>query len=429
MPRERHAVNGAGGPRRVGVTGLGIVCPLGRSYPEVLARLRAGASGVRAVPEWGALGVRSLVAGTLPETAAWRRSAPVSKELLFGMSDAALYCALSAQDAVQDAGLQAADLRHPRVACIVGNGSFGMASSTFEHAKLAAAGQARRIPPFTVLQCMSSSASAAVANLLQVQGPSYSIAAACATSAHNIGHAFTLVRSGAADIAVAGGGEEVDGLIAAAFEGMRTALSTHFNETPERASRPFDSTRDGIVLAGGGGIVVLEALEHARARGARVRAEIAGYGATSDGHGWVTPRPDGAGAAACMRAAIADAGLDARAIDYVNVHATATVAGDKAEVQALRQVFGERMPAFSSTKSMTGHALAAAGVHELIFCIGMLEQGFVAPSINVEHLDAEFEGLPLVRQAEERALRTVLSNNFGFGGSNATLVLRHAAPA
>jgi 3-oxoacyl-[acyl-carrier-protein] synthase I len=413
--------------RRVVVTGLGVVSSLGRSYGDVMRRLRAGESGIRAVPEWGKLGVRSLVCGSLGDVDEMRRSAPIPKELLFGMSDAALYCALSALDAVQDARLTPSDLNTIRAGCIVGNGSFGMATSAHAYAKLAASGQARRISPFSVLQCMSSSASASVANLLKVLGPSYSIAAACATSAHNIGHACSLVRSGVVDIAVAGGGEEVDGLIAASFEGMRTALSVGYNDAPVKASRPFDASRDGLVLSGGGGIVVLEALDRAEARGARIRAEIIGYGATSDGHALVAPRPDGALAAACMRLALDDAGIQPDAIDYVNAHATSTVAGDKAEVEALRRVFGDRMPPFSSTKSMTGHALAAAGVHELIYCIGMLEQGFLAPSINIDRLDPDFEGLPLVREATSRAATTIITNNFGFGGTNASIVLRRAA--
>ncbi len=420
-------MNGSGG-RRVAVTGVGLVSCLGRSYDEVMRALRAGRSGVRAMPEWARLGVRSLVAGTPGDAAALRRSAAIPKELLFGMSDAALYCALSAQDAVRDAGLTAEALVSPRVACIVGNGSFAMATSGYEVAGMAMAGQSRRIPPYVVLQYMSSSASAAVTNLLQVLGPSYSIAAACATSAHNIGHACMLVRAGVVDVAIAGGGEEVDGLIAAAFEGMRNALSSGSNDKPEQACRPFCVRRDGVVLGGGGGIVVLESLGHARARGARVRAELVGYGASSDGHGLYAPRPDGAQAAGCMQAAIADAGLEPDDIDYLNAHATATPAGDRAEVQAMRIVFGERLPAVSSTKAMTGHALAAAGVLEMIYCIGMLEGGFLAPSINIDRLDPAFEDLPVVREASDRAPTTVLSNSFGFGGTNASLVLRRASP-
>jgi 3-oxoacyl-[acyl-carrier-protein] synthase-1 len=418
-----------GAERRVAVTGLGIVCCLGNAYADVVRRLRNGESGIRGVPEWAKLGVRSLVAGTLEGVDAKRRSAPIPKELLLGMSDAALYCALSALDAVRDAGLSEADLQSVRAGCIVGNAGHGMATMAYEHAKLAYAGQSRQIPPFSLLRYMSSSASASVANLLKILGPSYSIAAACATSAHNIGHAYALIRTGVIDIAIAGGGEEVNELVAATFEGMRTALSTGYNDTPEKASRPFDASRDGLVLSSGGGIVVLEALDHAQARGAKIRAEIIGYGATSDGHSLVAARPDGAQAGACMRMALDDAGLQPTAIDYVNAHGTSTFAGDAAEVQALRRVFGDRVPALSSTKSMTGHAMAAAGVHELIYCIGMLEQGFLAPSINIDTLDPAFEGLALIHQTVNRPATTMLTNNFGFGGTNASIVLRRAAEA
>lgn len=409
---------------RVVISGVGIVSSLGHSYADVIRRLRNAESGVRSVPEWEQFGVRSLVAGMLDDVDVKRRAAPIKRELLMGMSDAAVYCALSAIDAVQDAGLKETELQSNRVGCIVGNSSAPMVTTVMDYSKLAYAGQARRIPPFTTLQCMSSSASASVANMFKVLGPSYSIAAACATSTHNIGHAYSLIRSGVIDIALTGGGEEINGLIASCFEGMRTALSTGYNDRPEAASRPFDASRDGFVLSGGGGIVVLESLDHARARGANIRAEIIGYGATSDGHEFVAPRPDGAQAGACMRLALDDANVRPDAIDYVNAHGTSTVAGDKAEVQALRQVFGDHVPPFSSTKSMTGHAMAAAGVHELIYCVGMLEQGFLAPSINIARLDPAFEGLPVIQQRMDRTVTTVLTNNFGFGGTNASIVLR-----
>jgi 3-oxoacyl-[acyl-carrier-protein] synthase-1 len=412
--------------RRVAVTGLGIVSCLGHSYVDVIQRLRSGESGVRGVPEWSQFGIRSLVAGTLEGVDAKRRAAPLGKELLLGMSDAALYCSLSALDAVEDAGLTEKELQSIPVGCIVGSGT-GSVISVYNAAKLAYSGQARRIDPFAILRCMSSSPSAAVANLLKVHGPSYSISAACATSAHDVGHAFSLIRSGVLDAAVAGGGEEVNELIAACFQGQRMTLSTGYNDTPEAASRPFDVSRDGFVLSGGGGIVVLEEMGHAQARGAKVRAEIIGYGATSDGYHMVAPRPDGMQAAACMRMAIDDAGIRPEEIDYINAHGTSTVAGDNAEVRAMHLVFGDRVPSFSSTKSMTGHAIGAAGVHELIYCIGMIEQGFLAPSINVDKLEPAFEGLALITESVNRSPTTVLTNNFGFGGTNASLVLRRVA--
>jgi 3-oxoacyl-[acyl-carrier-protein] synthase I len=416
-------------PRRVVITGVGLISCLGNSYPNVLARLRRGESGVEAVPEWEAFGFRSRVAGVLKDVEAKRRAANIPKELLFGMSDAALYCALSALDASHDAGLREADLHSMRVGCFVGNASYSVATKAHDYAKLVYAREARKIPPFAILQFMANSASAAVANLLKVLGPSYSIAAACATSAHNIGHAYSLVRSGVIDLAVAGGGEEVNELVAAYFEGLRTALSTRSNAAPAKASRPFDASRDGLVLSGGGGIVVLESLDRARGRGARIRAEIIGYGASSDGHSLVNPRPDGAQAAACMRMAMSDADIEPEAIDYVNAHGTSTVVGDRAEVEALRLAFRDRVPPFSSTKSMTGHAMTAAGVHEFIYCVGMLEEGFLAPSINVDEIDPAFAGLPLVQEATDRAVTTIMSNNFGFGGTNASLILRRAPDA
>jgi 3-oxoacyl-[acyl-carrier-protein] synthase I len=412
--------------RRVAVTGLGIVSCLGHSYDEVIQHLRRGKSGVRGVPEWSQFGIKSLVAGTLEGVDAKKRAAKISKELLLGMSDAAVYCSLSALDAVEDAGLTKTELQSIRAGCIVGSGT-GSVVTVYNAAKLAYSGEARRIGPFTILRCMSSSPSAAVANLLKVHGPSYSISAACATSAQNVGHACSLIRSGLLDVAVAGGGEEVNELVAACFEGQRMTLSTGYNERPEAASRPFDVARDGFVISGGGGIVILEEMSHAQARGAKVRAEIIGYGATSDGYHMVAPKPDGEQAAACMRMAIDDAGIRPEQIDYINAHGTSTVAGDNAEVRAMRLVFGDRVPAFSSTKSMTGHAIGAAGVHELIHCIGMLEQGFLAPSINVDRLDPAFEGLALITESVSCSPTTVLTNNFGFGGTNASLVLRRLA--
>jgi len=412
---------------RVAITGLGIISCLGRSHTELATKLRNGESGVGPVPGWADMGITSLVGGVLRNTKEMRQQAPVSKDMAFAMSEAALFCMLSAIDAVDDAGLTMTDLNSPRVACIIGNGSFGMATSVYGYSKLAMSGRSRRIPPYAILQCMSNSASACVANHFKVLGPSYSISSACATSAHNIGHAVSLIRAGVVDVAIAGGGEEVDGFVAAAFEGMRTALSSGYNDTPERASRPFDASRDGLVLSAGGGIVILESLEHAKARGARVRCEITGYGATSDGHALVAPRPDGAQAASCMQLALADADLTPDDIDYINAHATSTIAGDRAEGRAILDVFGDQGPLVSSTKSMTGHPLAAAGVHELIFCIAMLENNFVAPSINIDAVDIEFENLSIVREPKECDLQAIMTNNFGFGGTNASLVIQRTS--
>ena len=409
----------------IAVTGVGLVSCLGHDYQEALDRLKRGESGVRGVPEWGDFGIKSQVAGLIDDVSEKQAALGVPKKLALGMADSAIYCGLAALDAARDSGLSKEEVASPRTACIVGSG-IGSARSLYKACKLAFDGKTRRVDPFTVLRCMASSTSAGVANLLGTRGPSYSISSACATSAHNISHACQLIRAGIVDRAAAGGGEDCNELVTASFAGLRVALSTRYNETPTRASRPFDAGRDGFVISGGGGVVMLENLEQARARGARIRAEIVGFAANSDGYDLVLPEPEGIQTAECMRLAIADAGLQPEEIDYVNVHGTATVAGDLAEAQALRQVFGERLPNLSSTKSMTGHGIGAAGVLELIFCVGMLEQGFMAPSINIEQLDPAFEDLPIVTEMSDRAPRTILTNNFGFGGTNASIVLRRA---
>ncbi|MGH9347916.1 MAG: beta-ketoacyl-[acyl-carrier-protein] synthase family protein, partial [Vicinamibacterales bacterium] len=309
--------------------------------------------------------------------------------------------------------------------CIIGSG-VGSVDAVWQAAHLYYTDRLRRVNPYTVLRSMSSSCSAAVANVLGIHGRSYSMSSACATSAHNIGHAYELIRDGAIDRAFAGGAEDVGELVTAAFEAIRLALSTKYVATPAEASRPFDRGRDGFVISGGAGVVVLEAYELAKARGAPIRAEIVGFGATTDGHDLVLPEPAGTYTARCMCTALASAHMTPSDVDYINAHATSTHPGDIAEVRALRQVFGDDMPPFSSTKSMTGHAIGAAGALELIFCIGMIERSFIAPSINVFDPDPEVEGTPLVTRTRSQALTTVMSNNFGFGGSNASLVIRRA---
>ena len=408
---------------RVAVTGLGLVSCLGNDYRTAVEALKRGASGVRAMPAWRQHGLKSCIAGSIDGVDEKQRTARLPKKLVPGMSNAALYCCLAARDAVADAGLEAAALEDARTGCIVASGS-GDVDSVYRAGVLFSAGRLRRIDPYTVLRSMSSSASAAVSNLLGIRGRSYSLSSACATSAHNIGHACELVSHGVLDRVIAGGGEDVSELITAAFQALRLALSTRHNDAPARASRPFDADRDGFVISGGGGIVVVEELEAARRRGARIRAEILGYGANSDGFDLVLPEPRGEQAAECMRAALGDAGIEPREVDYVNTHGTGTVQGDLAEVQALRRLFGVGIPPFSSTKSMTGHAIGAAGALELIFSIAMLEEGFLAPSINVEKADPAFEGLPIVTEPTNRRVATILSNNFGFGGTNASLVVR-----
>jgi 3-oxoacyl-[acyl-carrier-protein] synthase-1 len=408
--------------RRVAVTGIGLVSCLGHDYDGVVQALMAGRSGVIAMPQWGERGLPSLIAGAIVGLEDASKDVRIPKALLAGMSDAARYCSVAAARAVASAGLSEEDLGAPTTACIVGSG-VGSVRSVYQSGALYAADKFRRMDPFTVLKGMSSSCSAAVANLLGIRGRSYSISSACATGAHNIGHAFELIRSGVIDRAVVGGGEDVDELITASFAVLRVALSRRYNDRPAAASRPFDAGRDGFVISGGAGILVLEELTAAQRRGAVIRAEIRGFGTSSDGFDPVLPRPDGEQAATCMRLALADAGRAAAEVDYVNAHATSTMQGDLAEAQALRLVFGDRMPLISSTKSMTGHALGAAGALELIFCIGMLERGFLAPSINIDTIDPAMADLPVIRETVARRPGVILSNSFGFGGTNACLVL------
>lgn len=411
--------------RRVAVTGIGLVSCLGHDLGTVGAALRAGQSGVRAMPEWDGPGLNSRVAGALDGAEERLRTAGFPKQLVLGMSDAGRWCALAARDAVNDAGLGAGELGDRATGCFVGSG-VGDSRTIHGTTELYRSGRLRRADPFTVLRAMSSSPSATVAGMLGIRGRSYSLSSACATSAHNVGHAYELIRGGVLDRAVAGGGEDVSDLVAAAFSTLRLALSTHYNDRPERASRPYDTLRDGFVIGGGAAIVVLEEMAAARRRGARVRCEIAGFGATSDAHDAVLPDPAGGGGAACMEVALADAGIAPGEVDYVNTHGTSTPDGDVAELRALRRVFGDRVPPFSSTKSMTGHGLGAAGALELAFCADMLEEGYLAPSINVDEPDPEVVGLPLVTEAREARVGVAMSNSFGFGGTNAVLVVRRA---
>ena len=409
--------------RQVAVTGIGILSSIGNSYTEVAHSLRHGRSGVSAVPEWADLGLRCQVGGLLSGVDELRRGAAIPDGHLKSMPNAALYCALAAGQAIHDAGLTTEDLGSRRTGCIVGSGISGT-RAVYEGGVQLFAGKLRRVSPFVVLHTMASSCSATLATLFGIGGRSYSMSSACATSAHAIGHGYELIQDGRLDIAIVGGGEELNPLVAGAFDAMRMVLSTHFNTSPDRASRPFDRERDGFVLAEGAGVVVLEEMERARSRGARVHGEILGFAANSGGDDIVLPEADGRSAAECMQAALSDAGLQPRAVDYVNAHATSTVQGDLAEGRALEVVFGPHRLLVSSTKSMSGHALGAAGAHELIFSLAMMEHGFVAPSINVDSLDPAFASLDIVTQTLERRTSVAISNSFGFGGTNAVVVVR-----
>jgi 3-oxoacyl-[acyl-carrier-protein] synthase-1 len=408
--------------RRVVITGLGIISCLGNSYQDVVESLNKRASGIRQVPEWEELGLRSTIAGKARDTEEKRRSAGLSKKHVNSMSDAALYCTLAAKDAIEDAALGREDLANGRVGCIVGSG-IGSTWAIYEAGVRLYSQKADRISPYGILRAMSNTCSANISTFFRIGGRSYSISSACATSLHNIGHAFELIRGGALDVAIAGGGEEVNDLTAAGFCALRMALSIRYNDMPQKASRPFDAQRDGFVLSEGGGIVVLEDLDHAKARGAKIYGEVRGFWANCDGYDMVLPEPEGNRASECVTRALEDAVISPEGIDYINAHGTSTVAGDLAEIKALRRVFGDAMPLISSTKSMGGHSLGAVGAHEIIHCIGMMEHGFIAPSINLETLDPALEGTPIVTQTIERSLEAILCNSFGFGGTNAVVVL------
>lgn len=400
-------------PRRVVITGAGIVSCLGNDLATVSANLRAGRSGIRRCEEFVDAGLRSQIAG-VPEI---DLDARIDRRDRRFMGDAAAYASVALDDAIAMAGLAPGQISHPRTGLIMGSGG-GSPAHQIEAADTLRSKGVRRIGPYQVTRTMASTVSACLATRFKVRGINYSISSACATSAHCIGAAAQQIAWGLQDVMFAGGGEENSWGMASLFDGMG-ALSTKRNETPEAASRAYDADRDGFVIAGGGGALVLEALEHAQARGARILAEIVGYGATSDGADMVAPSGDGA--VACMRQAIA--GLD-QPIDYINTHGTSTPLGDLTELRALREVFGDSMRPFSSTKSLSGHSLGAAGVHEAIYCLAMLEGGFMAGSANVDRPDADVGEAPLLRNSREAALQTVLSNSFGFGGTNACLVLQ-----
>ena len=402
--------------RRIVITGMGIVSCLGNDPDTVSSALREGHSGIRFMPEYAELGLRSRVAG-VPQI---DLDAAIDRKLKRFMGDAAAYACVAMQAAIADAGLTPEQVRSERSGLIAGSGG-GSPASQIETADLLRSRGVRRIGPYMVPRSMCSTVSAGLATAFGIRGLSYSLSAACATSAHCIGAAAQQIRSGAQDIVFAGGGEELHWGMTAQFDAMG-ALSSHFNDTPARASRPYDADRDGFVIAGGGGMLVLEDLEHAQRRGARIHGELAGYGISSDGADMVAP--SGEGAVRCMRMALAAAGTP---IDYINTHGTATPLGDVTELQALTEVFGTQCPPLSSTKALSGHSLGAASVHEAIYCLLMLRDGFIAGSAHIDRLDERAAGLPIVRASRDAALDAVLSNSFGFGGTNASLVLRRYA--
>ncbi len=397
--------------RRVVVTGMGIVSCLGNLGADVSDALREGSSGIREVPDYAERGLRSRVAG-VPQI---DLEAVIDRKLKRFMGDAAAYTYVAMRDAIADAGLVVEQVRHLRSGVIAGSGG-GSAQWQIETGDLLRDKGVRRVGPYMVPRTMCSTVSATLATAFGILGLSYSISAACATSAHCIGAAADLIRHGAQDIMFAGGGEELHWGMTAQFDAMG-ALSSNRNDTPHIASRPYDNSRDGFVIAGGGGMLVLEEYEHARARGAHIHAELVGYGVTSDGADMVAP--SGEGAARCMRMALANVSAP---IDYLNTHGTATPVGDIVELNALREVFGPDVPALSSTKALTGHSLGAASVHEAIYSLLMMKDGFMAGSANITELDPRAEGFPILRESREAKLTTVMSNSFGFGGTNASLI-------
>jgi 3-oxoacyl-[acyl-carrier-protein] synthase-1 len=399
--------------KRVVITGLGLVSCLGNDRASVSASLRDSRPGIRFIPEYAELGFRSQVGGE-PQI---DLDARIDRKQRRFMGDAAAFAYVAMADAIADAGLSPEQVSNTRAGVIAGSGG-GSCANQVEAADLLRAKGVRRVGPYMVTRTMCSTVSANLATAFSIRGLNYSISSACATSAHCIGAAMEQIQLGKQDLVFAGGGEELHWSQSVLFDAMG-ALSSKYNATPERASRAYDADRDGFVIAGGGGMVVVESLEHAQARGARILAEIVGYGATSDGADMVAP--SGEGAARCMRQALE--GVEG-GIDYLNTHGTSTPVGDLAELGAIKDVFGDQIPPFSSTKSLSGHSLGAAGVHEAIYCLLMMEQGFIAGSANVERLDPAADGLPIVLQSRDAALRTVMSNSFGFGGTNASLVLR-----
>ncbi|AJE46024.1 beta-ketoacyl-ACP synthase I [Celeribacter indicus] len=403
--------------RRVVVTGLGVVSSIGNNAGEVLASLRAGKSGITANEQMKEHGFRSQIAGDVKIDIREH----VDKRALRFMGPGAAYAYIAMSQAIADAGLEEGDVVNPRTGLIAGSGGPSTSSMFAAHQTVLNSGSPKKIGPFAVPKCMGSTISANLATSYKIKGINYSITSACSTSLHCIGSASEQIMMGKQDIMFAGGGEELDWTLSCLFDAMG-AMSSKFNDTPEKASRAFDVSRDGFVISGGGAILVLEELEHARARGAKIYAEVTGFGATSDGADMVAP--SGEGGERAMRLALQTLG-EGRKVGYINAHGTSTPVGDVGEVEAVRRVFGEgTTPLISSTKSMTGHSQGATGAQEAVYCLLMLQNDFIAPSINVETLDpAIHEGEIATRLVENAGLDTVMTNSFGFGGTNGSMLL------
>jgi len=400
--------------KRVVITGLGIVSSIGNNKSEVLDSLKQTRSGIAFSEEYAEMGFRSHVYGPLKIDT----SELIDRKIKRFMGDAAAYSYVAMQQAIEDAGLSESDIVNVRTGLITGSGG-ASTENTVLAADLLRTKGSKKVGPYMVPRTMGSTTSACLATAYKIKGVSYSISSACSTSAHCIGNAYELIQMGKQDMVFAGGGEELHWSLSVLFDAMG-ALSSKYNETPQAASRAYDANRDGFVISGGGGILVVEELEHAKARGAKIYAELVGYGATSDGFDMV--QPSGEGAARCMQQALSTVNAP---VDYINAHGTSTPVGDIKELEAITEVFGSEIPVISSTKSLTGHALGAAGVNEAIYSLLMLENDFICESANIQELDPKAEGIPIARECRENAnLNTVMSNSFGFGGTNACLVFQ-----
>ncbi|MGR5066490.1 beta-ketoacyl-ACP synthase I [Photobacterium sp. DNB22_13_2] len=398
--------------KRAVITGMGIVSSIGNNVKEVLESLKAGKSGINFSEQFAEMKLRSNVWGDLKMTP----SEHIDRKKMRFMGDAAAFAYLSMEQAIEDSGLTEDQVSNDRTGLVAGSGGASSYNQVAAVDILREKG-VKRVGPYMVPRTMSSTVSACLATPFKIRGVNYTMSSACATSAHCIGHALELIQLGKQDVVFAGGGEELDWSLTMMFDAMG-ALSTKYNDDPSKASRTYDADRDGFVISGGGGMLVVEELEHALARGAKIYGEIVGYGATSDGYDMVAP--SGEGAVRCMKMAM----QNVDSIDYINTHGTSTPVGDVKELGAIQELFGDNSPAISATKAMTGHALGAAGVHEAIYSTLMLDNSFVAPSINIDNLDEAAAGLDIVTEKRDQELTTVMSNSFGFGGTNATLVIK-----
>ncbi len=399
--------------KRVVITGMGVVSSLGNDVATVTQSLKDGKSGIQFCEDYAELGMRSHIAGRVHID----QKELIDRKKLRFMGDAAAFSYIAMEQAIEDAGLDLEQIKDTKVGLITGSGG-GSPANNILAAEIAKDRGVKRVGPYAVPKTMGSTTSACLSTMFGIQGTSYSISSACSTSAHCIGHAADLIRGGRHHTVFAGGGEEEHWTMSILFDAMG-AMSSKYNDTPTEASRTYDANRDGFVIAGGGGILVLEEYEHAKARGAKIYAELVGFGATSDGFDMVAP--SGEGAVRCMQQALETV---SGSVDYVNTHGTSTPVGDVKELQALKEVFKDKMPFISATKSLSGHALGAAGVHEAIYSLIMMKEGFISASANIKELDEEAKGLPIVLENAAEKVKTAMSNSFGFGGTNATLVFQ-----